>query len=164
MNVLGARKEAVALLSYKVNGSAAITDTGLLRTRGVCSATFASLLLSMVLDSSATVVSGASRIPFGSSSRNRRLPWRCCSSTMVERSPCSRKREDEVFPNAARIDIGPSSHWVAVPRHLAEAAGEEPVREVGAMTVAQRVGPLAVEAEGGHGRRGIHGRVLDPGV
>lgn len=45
-----------------------------------------------------------------------------------------RKREDEVFPNAAGIDIGASSHWVAVPRHLAEAAGDEPVREVGAMT------------------------------
>ncbi|MDG0836284.1 IS110 family transposase, partial [Pelomonas saccharophila] len=45
-----------------------------------------------------------------------------------------RKREDEVFPNAAGIDIGASSHWVAVPRHLAEAAGDEPIREVGAMT------------------------------
>ncbi|MFN8894087.1 MAG: transposase, partial [Betaproteobacteria bacterium] len=45
-----------------------------------------------------------------------------------------RKREDEVFPNAAGIDIGASSHWVAVPRHLAEAAGCDPVREVGAMT------------------------------
>ena len=37
-----------------------------------------------------------------------------------------RKREDEVFPNAAGIDIGASSHWVAVPRHLAEAAGCDP--------------------------------------
>ena len=45
-----------------------------------------------------------------------------------------RKREDEVFPNAAGIDVGASSHWVAVPRQLAEAAGEEQVREVGAMT------------------------------
>ncbi len=45
-----------------------------------------------------------------------------------------RKREDEVFPNAAGIDVGASSHWVAVPRHLAELAGCEPVREVGAMT------------------------------
>lgn len=45
-----------------------------------------------------------------------------------------RKREDEVFPNAAGIDIGASSHWVAVPPHLARAAGDEPVREVGAMT------------------------------
>ena len=45
-----------------------------------------------------------------------------------------RKREDEVYPNAAGIDIGGSSHWVAVPRHLAEAGGCEPVREVGAMT------------------------------
>ena len=41
-----------------------------------------------------------------------------------------RKREDEVFPNAAGIDIGASSHWVAVPAHLAG----EPVREFGAMT------------------------------
>jgi len=45
-----------------------------------------------------------------------------------------RKREDEVFPNAAGIDIGASSHWVAVPWHLAEQAGCEPVREFGAMT------------------------------
>ncbi len=44
-----------------------------------------------------------------------------------------RKRDDEVFPNAAGIDVGASSHWVAVPRHLAEQAGE-PVREFGAMT------------------------------
>ncbi len=43
-----------------------------------------------------------------------------------------RKREDspEVFPNAAGIDIGGSSHWVAVPR----AAADEPVREFGTMT------------------------------
>lgn len=42
-----------------------------------------------------------------------------------------RKREEEVvFPNAAGIDVGASSHWVAVPRH----ACEEPVREFGAMT------------------------------
>ena len=43
-----------------------------------------------------------------------------------------RKREDspEVFPNAAGIDVGASSHWVAVPR----SAVEEPVREFGAMT------------------------------
>jgi transposase len=43
-----------------------------------------------------------------------------------------RKREDspEVFPNAAGIDVGGSSHWVAVPR----AASDEPVREFGTMT------------------------------
>ena len=41
-----------------------------------------------------------------------------------------RKREDEVFPNAAGIDVGASSHWVAVPTHLAQ----ESVREFGAMT------------------------------
>lgn len=39
-----------------------------------------------------------------------------------------RKREDEVFPTAVAIDIGASSHWVPVPPHLAQAAGEEPVR------------------------------------
>ena len=39
-----------------------------------------------------------------------------------------RKREDdEVYPNAAGIDVGASSHWVAVPR----TAGERPVRECG---------------------------------
>ena len=41
-----------------------------------------------------------------------------------------RKQEDEVFPHAAGIDVGASSHWVAVPAHLAG----EPVREFGAMT------------------------------
>lgn len=41
-----------------------------------------------------------------------------------------RKREDEVFPNAAGIDVGASSHWVAASPHLAE----ESVREFGAMT------------------------------
>lgn len=45
-----------------------------------------------------------------------------------------RKQEDVVFPNAAGIDVGASSHWVAVPRDLAEQADCEPVREVGAMT------------------------------
>lgn len=42
-----------------------------------------------------------------------------------------RTREDDVlFPNAAGIDVGASSHWVAVPRH----ATDEPVREFGPMT------------------------------
>lgn len=41
-----------------------------------------------------------------------------------------RKHDGEVFPNAAGIDIGASSHWVAVPAHLAG----EPVHEFGAMT------------------------------
>lgn len=49
---------------------------------------------------------------------------------MVEEVMAIRKREDEVFPNAAGIDVGASSHWVAVPLHLAE----ESVREFGAMT------------------------------
>ena len=41
-----------------------------------------------------------------------------------------RQREDEVFPNAAGIDVGASSHWVAIPPPLAENS----VREFGAMT------------------------------
>lgn len=41
-----------------------------------------------------------------------------------------RKRVDEVFPNAAGIDVGGSSHWVAVPPHFAEKS----VTEFGAMT------------------------------
>jgi transposase len=42
-----------------------------------------------------------------------------------------RKRDQEVvFANAAGVDVGASSHWVAVPRHSAA----EPVREFGTMT------------------------------
>lgn len=41
-----------------------------------------------------------------------------------------RKREDEVFPNAAGIDVGGSSHWVAVPARSCD----ESVREFGPMT------------------------------
>jgi transposase len=51
--------------------------------------------------------------------------------TILEQAMAMRTREDEVvFPSAAGIDVGASSHWVAVPRH----ASEEPVREFGAMT------------------------------
>jgi transposase len=49
---------------------------------------------------------------------------------MLEQAMPVRKREDDVFPNAAGIDVGASSHWVAVPSHLAE----DSVREFGAMT------------------------------
>ena len=42
-----------------------------------------------------------------------------------------RKRDDEVvFPHAAGIDVGASSHWVAVPRH----ATDDAVREFAPMT------------------------------
>jgi transposase len=40
-----------------------------------------------------------------------------------------RKRE-EVFPNAAAVDVGASSHWVAVP----SGCTDQPVREFGVMT------------------------------
>jgi hypothetical protein len=69
-----------------------------------------------------------------------------------------RKREGKVFPNAAGIDIGASSHWAALPRHLADSAGCDPVREVGAMTadsealagwlVSLGVDTMAVESTG----------------
>ena len=42
-----------------------------------------------------------------------------------------RKRKDVVFPNAAGIDVGASTHWAAVPP---SATGGDPVREFGAMT------------------------------
>ena len=41
-----------------------------------------------------------------------------------------RTQEDEVFPDAAGIYVGASSHWVAVPNR----SSDEPVREFGAMT------------------------------
>src|SRR5215472_18196605 len=119
-------------MRYKENGSAAMTDTALVHPRDVCKRRTGSPLESMVRESSVTVVSGASRIPFERSSRLRRFPWRCRSSTIVRQVMAIRKREDspEVFPNAAGIDIGGSSHWVAVPKW----AAEEPVREFGTMT------------------------------
>jgi transposase len=48
----------------------------------------------------------------------------------MERIMAMRKREDVVFPNAAGIDVGASSHWAAVPPR----ATEESVREFGALT------------------------------
>jgi transposase len=132
MKAPGVREET--LMRYKANGSAEMTDTSMVRACGVNGRRSASPLLSMVRESSVTVVSGASRIPFERSSRIRRFPWRSRSSMMVEEAMAMRKREDEVFPNAAGIDVGGSSHWVAVPRHLAEQTGCEAVREFGAMT------------------------------
>jgi len=50
---------------------------------------------------------------------------------IVEQIMAMHKRDDEaVFPHAAGIDVGASSHWVAVPQH----ATDDPVREFGAMT------------------------------
>jgi len=80
----GVREETMVHLRYKENGSAEMTDPSLVRARGVVGRCGVSPLLSMVRDSSATVVSGASRIPFERSSRNRRFPWRCRSQTMME--------------------------------------------------------------------------------
>ena len=41
-----------------------------------------------------------------------------------------RKREEQLFPNAAAVDVGASSHWVAVPPDRVE----DSVHEYGAMT------------------------------
>jgi transposase len=84
----------------------------------------------MVRESSATLVSVAIRIPFVRVSQIRRFPWRCHSLAILEDTMAVRKREDEVFPNAAGIDVGASSHWVAVPAHVTKKS----VREFGAMT------------------------------
>lgn len=45
-----------------------------------------------------------------------------------------RKRQEQVYPNAAGIDVGASTHWVAVPQHLAEQARSDSVCQFGAMT------------------------------
>jgi len=49
---------------------------------------------------------------------------------MAMRKRAKHHQAERVFPNAAGIDIGASSHWVAVPAALAE----QPVREFGGMT------------------------------
>jgi len=45
-----------------------------------------------------------------------------------------RKRAEQVYPSAAGIDVGASSHWVAVPPHLAEQAHCDSTRQYGPMT------------------------------
>jgi hypothetical protein len=55
--------------------------------------------------SSATVASGASRIPFERSSRIRRFPWRCRSSTMLEQSWQYASVKTRCFPTR------PASTW-----------------------------------------------------
>jgi hypothetical protein len=72
----GVRRETE--MRYKVNGSADMTDPPKVRA---C----ASPLVSMVRDLSATVASGASRIPFKRSSRIRRFPWRLLRLTLSHR-------------------------------------------------------------------------------
>ena len=69
-----------------------------------------------------------------------------------------RRDEEVVFPHAAGIDVGASSHWVAVPRD----ATEDPVREFGPMTddlnamadwlVASGVDTVALESTGVYSR------------
>jgi len=117
-------------MGYKANGGAEMTDKSMVRAHGDSRRLGASPALSMVGESSVTVVSGASRIPFERSSRFRRFPWCRRSSTMLRYGMAMRKREDLVFPNAAAVDVGASSHWAAVPPNSADA----PVREFGAMT------------------------------
>lgn len=120
----------VTEMDYNENDSAKMTDQSLVRARGVSHRRKASPVKSMVRESSVTLVSGASRIPFERSSRFRRIPRRCRSLTIVERIMIKRKRNEVVFPNAAGIDVGGSSHFVAVPAD----ATTDSVREFGAMT------------------------------
>ena len=75
---------------------------------------------------------------------------------MIEQAMAMRKREEQVFPNAAGVDVGASSHWVAVPSMSTDA----PVREFGAMTddlnamadwlLACGVDIMALESTGGY--------------
>ena len=72
-----------------------------------------------------------------------------------------RRDEEVVFPNAAGIDVGASSHWVAVPRQ----ATTDPVREFGAMTDdLNAMADWLIALRRRHGGAGVHRRVLDPGV
>jgi hypothetical protein len=65
------------------------------------------------------------------------------------------KRDDGVFPNAAGIDVGDSSHWAAVPR----SSTDEPVDESGAMT--EDLNTMADWLLGRHGGAGVDRGVLD---
>jgi hypothetical protein len=112
MNVPGVREETA--LRYKVNGSAAMTDPSSVRVSGDIRRRSVSPLLSFVRDSSATVASGASRIPFERSSRNRPFPWRCCSSLMVEEVMADRKRGCTAGTGTSRLEGRHSRTWDGV--------------------------------------------------
>ena len=72
-----------------------------------------------------------------------------------------RVKEQEIFPNAAGIDVGASSHWVAVPA----GSSDEPVREFGAMTDdLNAMATWLIACAGGYGGVGVHRRVLDTGI
>jgi hypothetical protein len=68
-----------------------------------------------------------------------------------------RKRVGEVFTNAAGIDVGASSQWVAVPTRSCE----EPVREFGAIRRLKSDGRLTAVVRCRHGRAGVNRGVLD---
>ena len=108
-----------------------MSDASMVRARSGDSLGGASPRESMVRASSATVASGASRIPFRRASRFRRLAWRCRSSTMLEQvlAMAMRKREDEAFPNGGGGCWCVES-WVAVPA----GSTDDAVRECGVMT------------------------------
>ena len=71
--------------------------------------------------------------------------------------------ESVVFPNAAGIDVGGSSHWMAMPRQ----ATDDPVREFGAMIddlnamadwlIACGVDTVALESTGVYWIPGVRG-------
>ena len=72
-----------------------------------------------------------------------------------------RVKEQDIFPNAAGIDVGASSHWVAVPA----GSSDEPVREFGAMTDdLNAMATWLIACAGGYRGTGVHRRVLDTGV
>jgi hypothetical protein len=86
----------------------------------------------MVRESSATVVSGASRIPFDEIESNSTTPMALPFINDGGAAMAMRKREDEVFPNAAGSTSGRrATGWRC--RGTGQAA-DEPVREFGAMT------------------------------
>ena len=80
------------------------------------------------------------------------LPWKP--------PPLSSNYVGDIAPDAEGIDIGATSHWVAVPRHLAD----ESVREFGAMTDDLNARADRLLACGSIRWRWSHRRLLDPGV
>ena len=67
----------------------------------------------------------------------------------------------QVNLDAAGIDVGASSHFVAVPQDRRD----QPVREFEAFTAdLYRLGRLAVGVRGGDRGHGVHRRVLDTAV
>ena len=143
-------------LRYKERGSVAMTESSLMQAAGLSSDTSRKLVQECGQGIVGDIGERADAYPACEIESISTFPMALPPPSLLEQAMAARTSADEVFPNAAGIDIGASSHWVAVPRRSAAA----PVREFGVMTddlqaladwlIACGVDTVAVESTGAY--------------